>query len=408
MASDSDSDYDPDLDQSHEELEEEKKAEGISLAANNWSTEEEALLEMALSAYPSEMYPAAFERFVLVASQLPNKTARDVALRVRQLNAQREQQEYGFKPKGDHTSKKRGSNMQLPPMPKSVASNAQRSPRAKPTKQSVKGDKAAGGAFARDAPPPVTQIVPAPMSTDPVLLPLPPPCSKRLLPSLSASCFFQPASNPSTSNSASEEEGILVDMVGGTSSIHHDLLMSGLPGLQINSSGAMQSMERGAAPNLLEVEGMGGMFVHKPPSPSLEAMSLNEIRNLMEQNYGLLNSIKDNMQQCKVVENTELLTHFRDNVLNCIGQLSSLSLSGQMPPLPEQPNLELAAKFLPPRPGMTLLPPVVPPFIAQQQQGGGGGGGGGGVMHPQMMGMVPTGSNPAPYQFQPNLGPPSS
>ncbi len=53
------------------------------------------------------------------------------------------------------------------------------------------------------------------------------------------------------------------------------------------------------------------------------------------------------MQQCRVVENTELLVKLRDNIVACLGHMGDATVSPGMPPLPVEPNLELAGKFLP-------------------------------------------------------------
>jgi hypothetical protein len=69
----------------------------------------------------------------------------------------------------------------------------------------------------------------------------------------------------------------------------------------------------------------------------------------MEQNYGILTQFKTNMATFKVMENTELLVRYRDNLMAIQQQLCSIGgTMGQMPPIPVQPDFELANKFLPP------------------------------------------------------------
>jgi hypothetical protein len=70
--------------------------------------------------------------------------------------------------------------------------------------------------------------------------------------------------------------------------------------------------------------------------------------HLLEQNYLILNQYKQNMQQYKVHENTELLVRFRDNILTILNQMSCMTgLMQHMPPLPVQLNEDLANSFLP-------------------------------------------------------------
>ncbi|GIL43117.1 hypothetical protein Vafri_899 [Volvox africanus] len=72
------------------------------------------------------------------------------------------------------------------------------------------------------------------------------------------------------------------------------------------------------------------------------------LTQLMEQNYSILTQFKSNMAAFKVMENTELLVRYRDNLIAIQQQLSSVGgTMGQMPPIPVQPNFELANRFLP-------------------------------------------------------------
>lgn len=46
---------------------------------------------------------------------------------------------------------------------------------------------------------------------------------------------------------------------------------------------------------------------------------------LLEQNYLILNQYKQNMQQYKVNENTDLLVRFRDNIVTILSQMNNMS-----------------------------------------------------------------------------------
>ena len=67
-----------------------------------------------------------------------------------------------------------------------------------------------------------------------------------------------------------------------------------------------------------------------------------------------------------MVENSDLLVKYRDNVISALAHVGKMNgTMAMMPPLPVKPNMELANKFLPP-PGSspTQFPPqgMAPPF----------------------------------------------
>ncbi|GAX83901.1 hypothetical protein CEUSTIGMA_g11325.t1 [Chlamydomonas eustigma] len=99
-------------------------------------------------------------------------------------------------------------------------------------------------------------------------------------------------------------------------------------------------------------------------SPSANAdAQLAIIQALLDQNSVLLNMFKANMQQCKVMENTELLIRLRDNIQTCVSHISLMGgHMSQMPPLPVQLNVDLANKFLPPRSMPAFSPMGMPPI----------------------------------------------
>lgn len=203
--------------------------------ASDWTPEELVILENSLARYPGDKFPAV-ERYVQVAAGLPNKTARDVALRVKA------QQQEDKRRKGaasdDDAAKRKGA---APPPPPRMAQAAASS-------RPATGTGAAGGAA------------------------------------------------PSGANDAGNDA-------------------ASIP---------------------------------------------TALTQLMEHNYHILSQFKSNMAQFKVVENTDLLTRYRDNLVAMQQQLSSIGgIMAQMPPLPVQPNLDLAGKFLPPK-GATPLSPMGP------------------------------------------------
>jgi hypothetical protein len=70
-----------------------------------------------------------------------------------------------------------------------------------------------------------------------------------------------------------------------------------------------------------------------------------------------------NMKDCKVIENTELLCNFRDNITQAIQLVALKAENLNLPPLP-QLNLDLANKFLPPRlPGVPGGSPSAASFM---------------------------------------------
>jgi Protein of unknown function (DUF3755) len=50
------------------------------------------------------------------------------------------------------------------------------------------------------------------------------------------------------------------------------------------------------------------------------------IATLLEQNYAILQQFKQNMSFYKVTENTDLLLHFRDNILEILNQMNSMQV----------------------------------------------------------------------------------
>ncbi len=69
--------------------------------------------------------------------------------------------------------------------------------------------------------------------------------------------------------------------------------------------------------------GGGGLIVDGP------------IAQLLENNYGILNTFRANMSAFKVAENTQLLMQFRDNILAIISHMESMGgVMDQMPQLP--------------------------------------------------------------------------
>ena len=77
-----------------------------------------------------------------------------------------------------------------------------------------------------------------------------------------------------------------------------------------------------------------------------------------------------------MIENTELLIKYRDNIVSALGHMGKMEHGEMvdMPPLPAKLNLELANKFLPPPGG--IIAPVNPSFTFSMPP-------------PQGMGMMP-------------------
>lgn len=90
-------------------------------------------------------------------------------------------------------------------------------------------------------------------------------------------------------------------------------------------------------------------FSNVPTSISDTNRSLGaNVAKLLEQNYLILNEIKQNMSLLKVQENAQLLARFRDNLSSMMECMKSMKgVMGQMPTLPAQLNHELADKSLP-------------------------------------------------------------
>ncbi|GAB4823403.1 hypothetical protein N2152v2_010449 [Parachlorella kessleri] len=85
-------------------------------------------------------------------------------------------------------------------------------------------------------------------------------------------------------------------------------------------------------------------------SPSESLIVDGPIAQLLETNYGILNTFRANMSGFKVAENTQLLMEFRDNILSIISHMENMGgVMDQMPQLPVRLNVDLANSFLPSR-----------------------------------------------------------
>lgn len=120
-----------------------------------------------------------------------------------------------------------------------------------------------------------------------------------------------------------------------------------------------------------QVRAQGGLPM--PPNPvfGVTPSSISEanrnlgaiVAKLLEQNYMILNEIKQNMSLMKVQENAQLLSRFRDNLVCMMEHMQSMKgVIGQIPNLPTQLNNELADKSLPKagQKAAGLFPPFIP------------------------------------------------
>ncbi|GAQ80168.1 hypothetical protein KFL_000480090 [Klebsormidium nitens] len=83
---------------------------------------------------------------------------------------------------------------------------------------------------------------------------------------------------------------------------------------------------------------------------------------LLDENVRMVNQIRQNLANCKIQENNELLVKFRDNITTIINGMTSMpGILSSMPPLPVKLNTPLADSFLPPSKNLPLPPPVTTP-----------------------------------------------
>ena len=316
--------------------------------ALDWTCEEQANLDQALLLHPAERFPTAVERYIVVAAQVPTRTSRDVALRISWLTSQQNLQ------RAQPADPKRRTAL-----PSAVVQPV--GPPVAPSKIGLRSS-ARASSVKKEA----TGTQPPIFSTESSYQPgsLPPPLAVPLLPSLSASCLYQSSSPPTNSNSSDDA---CIDIIGA---------VAAATGMQQRGGGALSSSSE--EPPLLEVVAMHGGSA-STDSGSMEPSLLSAVQLLMEQNYAILNNFKANMEQCRVVENTELLVRLRDNVMSCLGHMGSMGGPvSSMPPLPVQLNLELANKFLPPKIIMGHPMAGLPPFSFNPSLG-----------HPLMMPPAP-------------------
>ena len=284
--------------------------------ASDWSQEEQAHLDQALFLYPAEQCSSFVERCLLVAAQCPTRSARDVALRISYLSSNQNRSQPGGHLRIVVPS--RGGSQALPKAPCGLRASSRANSLRKEGAQQ----------------PPNTDMLTQPPSCQPVNIP--PPLSAPLLPSLSASCLYQPPSPPTNSNSSDDA---CIDIISAVAAAQQQEQQQ--QQRPTSSSEDHGSLEGAAMQN-----------------------NLSAVKALMEQNYAILNTFKSNMEQCRVVENTDLLVRLRDNVLSCLGHMDCMGGSAtSLPPLPVQLNLDLANKFLPPKMVMGPPPPgMLPPF----------------------------------------------
>ncbi|GAX76110.1 hypothetical protein CEUSTIGMA_g3553.t1 [Chlamydomonas eustigma] len=291
-------------------------------SGSDWTSEEQINLDQAILLYPADQYPTAFERTILVAALVPTRSAREVALRINWLSSKSSQKSHELKRRGSlpTSTLTRVSSLQAPSPNKS--SNSKVFSRTSASKHGSVGQQ------------PQSNSVPPTSASDqqnfPPQLMLPPPLSSPLLPSLSVSCLFQSSSPPTNSNSSDDA----CVNIGVTS-----------------ASAALSATDSISAKS-------------SAPSPSGSVQPpVASVQSLIDQNYVILTNFKKNMQQCRVVENTELLVRLRDNIVTCINQMGNLpSTTSTLPPLPVQLNLELAGKFLPNKMVLPPMPSGMPPF----------------------------------------------
>mmetsp|Transcript_21926 Transcript_21926/g.47860 ORF Transcript_21926/g.47860 Transcript_21926/m.47860 type:complete len:520 (-) Transcript_21926:1857-3416(-) len=362
--------------------------------AGDWTPAEQAKLDDALNKFPSDKFSTLSERYIHVAAHVPSRSARDIALRLKWLSLQqRDTSKKRGKATEDSTTKRRGSaapvassagtTTRAAAAAAAAAAETPQSHEGTPQSQDTPEPEPLHIFSAPDSPslPDSSLLLPQHPSlhdTDPLSLPplgllpsigsLPSslPCSSISGDELSVSAGAPPPQGSGTSGATS----------GGTAAageasdimLPHNLHMP-LTMPPMVPPAAMA----GAAASM----GMPGMAPPGPPAPPLnDEAALVAVQNLMEQNYAILNTFKANMQQCKVVENTDLLVRYRDNMMACLSHMSGMGgIMSQMPQLPVQPNMDLASKFLPPKPGMPMPPlgmpglplppfPLLPPGMA--------------------------------------------
>mmetsp|Transcript_36109 Transcript_36109/g.106690 ORF Transcript_36109/g.106690 Transcript_36109/m.106690 type:complete len:432 (-) Transcript_36109:501-1796(-) len=361
--------------------------------SSDWSEAEVANLNRALTLYPSDKYPGSLERCVLIAAQLPTRSAREVALRISSLAAsvaQQEQAQLQQQPTspGGRVDKRRsgaaaGVTRGAASHPASSVKSGLRSPRASKSKAQPARQQPNNAGSSNPA------VAAAPPSSSPsahqeLQFPqgIPPAGPVKLLPNLTASCFYE-SSTPS-SNSCEDASTLRpasgADTGAGTSGSAETSFGDMAPAAKAQQAGTNAAGAAGS---------------------NAAADTLAQVQSLIDQNYSILNTFRSNMQQCKVVENTELLVRYRDNMMTCLNHMDNMSSSvANMPRLPVEPNLELANKFLPPKLGMPMsgMPPMgmPPPFPFNPAMAPPGA-----MFPPGMFPPMPPGTAPPPGMMPP-------
>lgn len=288
-----------------------------------WTAEEQQLLEQGLQQFPAGKHEP-LERYLKTAQLMPTKTAKDVCIRVQWMSrkeAQKKRKSIDITcAKKNNRNKERSlTSAASLPSPSQLAAAANMSGML-----GFQGGTQANGASAGG-----------------------------LMSNFGQSAVQQNA----MSRSSLQPSGV-----------------NGQPQHQLGMQGGMQQQSRpGTAPlpdspdgdssGLLSLSTLAAAIPSGNHQGSYESTEFKAVGQLLNENYSILNALKSNMAQFKVVENTELLVRFRDNVLATINNMNSMpGLMSHMPALPVQLNLELASKFLPPSNHATPTQPMPMPM----------------------------------------------
>lgn len=249
-----------------------------------WTAEEQAVLEEGLQKYSADKFTSLW-RYIKIASDLPAKGVRDVALRIRWMS----RKDSGKKRKVDDAAglQKKGrpqKEREQSSRPPSVFSMSQPVVNAPPMMAQQQGGM------------PISQGIPQQMAAP-------------------------------------------QQMMG-----HGQQMQQGQPGPIVQPQVQPQQiaiqpppMGYNTAPLALEEHGANTV-----------GMVGGVTGELLESNMSLINQVRQNLAACKVNENVELLAHFRDNLLAIMNRMNSMpGLMSQMPQLPVTINANLATSILP-------------------------------------------------------------
>lgn len=268
---------------------------GVAPMGNpHWSTDEQERLDQLLVRFPAEKYTNT-ERYIQIAAQMPHKTARDVAMRIKWMQAQDALRKR--KP-GEEAGAKKSERA------RAAAQQQGRGGQQGGHQQGGHGGHG-GGLGGQGA-----------------------GLGHSSHPSSSGNMAAGVMAGLGTGAAAAAAAAAAAGGFGSTMPLDGPTPGgSGGSGAQPNSSGGAPGIDSGlmaGIPHTDVAQPLPPPIPVPPPGSLTSDAAAALVTSLMDQNYVILASFKANMAQCKVVENTELLMRYRDNLAAALQHMQAM------------------------------------------------------------------------------------